>query len=306
MKSTVCIMLLCFAAMMNLCSSPGDRAADAAYRDEIEAWRHRRIAQLTKPDGWLSLAGLFWLVQGENTFGRAAGNAVVFPAANCPDHMGAFIVDKNTVRLRVQPGVAIMTADHTLAADMELHSDAQGKPTLLFYNTLSWHIIQRSGRFAVRLRDSTHVNRRTFRGIDHFPVDPAWRVKAKFVAYEPVKTLRIVNVVGQVEDQPCPGALLFTLQNREFRLDVLDEGKGEPFFIVFADASSGDETYGGGRVLLVARPESASETFIDFNKAYNPPCSFTPYATCPLPPEGNRLSIAIRAGEKRYQGSASH
>jgi len=306
MKRIAWIMAMCFAAMMNLCSSPGDRAADAAYREEIEAGRRRRVAQLTKPDGWLSLAGLFWLVQGENTFGRAAGNAVVFPAANCPDHMGAFIVDQNTVRLRVQPGVAILTADHTPATNMELQSDAQGKQTLLFYNALSWHIIQRGGRFAVRLRDSTHVNRKTFHGIDYFPIDPAWRVRAKFVAYEPVKTLRIVNVVGQVEDQPCPGALLFTLQNREFRLDVMDEGKDEPFFVVFADATSGDETYGGGRFLSVARPDSTSQTLIDFNKAYNPPCSFTPYATCPLPPESNRLTIAIRAGEKRYQGSASH
>ncbi|NLP09370.1 DUF1684 domain-containing protein [bacterium] len=305
MKRTAWIMMMSFAAMMNLCSSAGDRAADAAYREEIEAWRRRRVAQLTKPDGWLSLAGRFWLEQGENPFGRAAGNAVIFPES-CPDHMGSFIVDKNTVRLRVEPGVAIFTADHSLASNMELHSDAQGKPTLLFYHTLSWHIIQRSGRFAVRLRDSTHVNRRTFRGIDYFPVDPAWRVKAKFIAYEPVKMLRIINVVGQVEDQPCPGALLFTLQNQQCRLDVLDEGREEPFFVVFADATSGEETYGGGRFLYVARPDSAFETFIDFNKAYNPPCSFTPYATCPLPPESNRLSIAIRAGEKRYQGSASH
>ncbi|HPI72473.1 MAG TPA: DUF1684 domain-containing protein [bacterium] len=306
MNRTVRIMAMSFAAMMNLCSSPGDRSADAAYRAEIEAWHRRRVAQLTKPDGWLSLAGFFWLEQGENSFGRAAGNAVVFPAESCPDQMGAFIVDKNSVRLRVQPGAAILTADHTLAADGELQSDAQGRPTLLFYNALSWHIIQRGGRFAVRLRDSTHVNRRTFRGIDRFPVDPAWRVKAKFIAYEPVKTLRIVNVVGQVEDQPCPGALLFTLQNREFRLDVLEEGREEPFFVIFADATSGEETYGGGRFLYVARPDSAFETFIDFNKAYNPPCSFTPYATCPLPPESNRLTIAVRAGEKRYQGNASH
>jgi len=113
-------------------------------------------------------------------------------------------------------------------------------------------------------------------------------------------------VVGQVEEQPCPGALLFTIQGKEYRLDPLDEGPGEPFFVIIADETSGGETYGGGRFLYVERPDSAGETIIDFNKAYNPPCSFTPYATCPLPPDQNRLPIAVRAGEKRYRGEAAH
>ncbi len=175
-----------------------------------------------------------------------------------------------------------------------------------FTGRLSWNVIKRGDRYAIRLRDSAHPNRTNFKGIERYPVDPAWRVRAKFSAYEPAKKLKIVNVLGMVEEQPSPGALVFSLSGKEYRLDVLDEGAKIPWFVIIADETSGEETYGGGRFLYVARADSSGETVIDFNKAYNPPCSFTPYATCPLPPEQNRLPLAVRAGEKRYKGEAGH
>ncbi|HOC90635.1 MAG TPA: DUF1684 domain-containing protein [bacterium] len=288
------------------CSSPGDKADEEAYRREIDGWHARRVANLTKSDGWLSLAGRFWLEEGENRFGSGSDNPVRFPEGSAPARMGSFFLEKGVVRVRILLEVIVTAADSSRVQEMIMQDDAAGAPTMLCYGTLSWHVIRRGDRYAIRLRDSAHENLTNFQGIERYPVDPAWRLRAKFVPYEPVKKLRIVNVVGQVEEQPCPGALLFTIQGKEYRLDPLDEGPGEPFFVIIADETSGGETYGGGRFLYVERPDSAGETIIDFNKAYNPPCSFTPYATCPLPPDQNRLPIAVRAGEKRYRGEAAH
>jgi len=297
MQRGCALILSLLAGLLLTCSTP----ADQAYKEEIDGWHARRVANLTKPDGWLSLAGRFWLEEGENRFGSDAGNPVRFPEGRAPARMGSFFLEKGVVRVRILPEVLVTAADSSRVQETIMQDDAGGSPTILRYGTLSWHVIRRGERFAIRLRDSAHKNLKNFQGIERYPVDPAWRLKAKFVPYEPAKKLRIVNVVGQVEEQACPGALLFTLRGVEYRLDVLDEGPGEPFFVIIADETSGEETYGGGRFLYVARPDSAGETIIDFNKAYNPPCSFTPYATCPLPPEQNRLPIAIRAGEKRYK-----
>jgi len=306
MIRSIRIYLLSALSIILSCSAPSDRVADAKYREEIETWHQRRIANLTKPDGWLSLAGRFWLQEGENRFGCGSDNPVRFPSGKCPDQMGSFFLHEGKVRIRLLDQVVVYDADSARVKEMELVDDAQGKPTVLFYQTLSWHVIKRGDRYAIRLRDTSHPNRAHFKGIDRYPVDPAWKVKAKFSPYAPEKKLKIVNVVGQVEEQSCPGALVFMIRDQEYRLDVLDEGAANPYFVIIADATSGKETYGGGRFLYVARADSTGETTIDFNKAYNPPCSFTPYATCPLPPAENRLAIAIRAGEKRFQGEVAH
>ena len=303
-----CLGLVVFlmAGWVLSCSSSGDQAAEEAYRQEIDDWHARRVANLTKSDGWLSLAGRFWLEEGENRFGSGAENPVRFPEGRAPGRMGSFYLEKGVVRVRILSEVVVTAADSIRVQETVMQDDANGAPTILRYGTLSWYVIRRGERFAIRLRDSAHANLKDFQGIERYPVDSAWRLRAKFIPYEPAKKLRIVNVVGQVEDQPCPGSLLFTIRGKEYRLDPLDEGPHEPFFVIIADETSGGETYGGGRFLYVERPDSLGETIIDFNKAYNPPCSFTPFATCPLPPEQNRLPIAVRAGEKRYQGKAAH
>lgn len=303
------ILLFFIAASVSFlfaCSSATDKPVDPAYRLQIDTWHRDRVARLTRPDGWLSLAGRFWLQEGENPFGSGAENMVRFPPGSCPERMGVFILEKGVVSVRILPEVRVLTSDSSRVTAMLLQDDAGKAPTMLSYGSLSWHLIKRGDRYAIRLRDRDNARLRNFKGIERYPVDPAWRLPARFLPYVPVKQLKIVNVVGQVEEQPCPGALLFTVGGQEYRLDVLDEGAKEPFFIVMADATSGEETYGGGRFLYVERPDASGMTVLDFNQAYNPPCSFTPYATCPLPPPQNRLPIAIRAGEKRYEEEAGH
>ena len=306
MRAFYRIWLALLLALVIGCSSPSGEPADPAYLQEIEAWHAQRVANLTKPDGWLSLAGRFWLEEGENPFGSAAGLPVRFPEGSCPEQMGVFRLQAGVVSVQILPGVSVIDADSALVTEMVLQDDSKGRPTRLSWGTLTWFVIKRGDRYAIRLRDSSHANRKNFQGIERFPVDPAWRLKAKFVPYDPVKRLMIVNVIGQIEEQPSPGALQFSIKGRPYQLDVLDEGAQSPFFVIIADETSGEESYGGGRFLYVARPDEKGETMIDFNKAYNPPCSFTPYATCPLPPEQNRLPVAVRAGEKRYKGEASH
>ncbi|HNW58040.1 MAG TPA: DUF1684 domain-containing protein [bacterium] len=306
MPRAMLIMLLGILILLSACSRPADKAADPAYVQQIEAWHRQRLASLTRPDGWLSLAGRFWLQEGENRFGSGADNPVRFPEGRCPQQMGAFYLQQGVVTVRILPEVRVTGADSSRVTEMVLQDDTRDVPTRLFYGTLSWHLIKRGDRYAIRLRDSASPRLKAFKGIERYPVDPAWRITGRFVPYDPAKKLRIVNVVGQVEEQSCPGALLFTIRGKPYRLDALDEGAKAPLFMVMADETSGEETYGGGRFLYVERPDSTGAVLIDFNKAYNPPCSFTPYATCPLPPEQNRLPLAIRAGEKRYMGEEGH
>ena len=169
---------------------------------------------------------------------------------------------------------------------------------MLKLGTLTFHVIKRGERLGVRVKDSASPERTNFRGLEYFPVDERWRVEARFEPHNPPKSIPIVNVLGMEEDTPSPGTLVFDLNGQTYRLDALTE-EGEPqFFVIFADQTSGKETYGAGRYLYAGPPDSAGRLLIDFNEAYSPPCAFTKYATCPLPPEQNKLPVRVEAGEK--------
>jgi uncharacterized protein (DUF1684 family) len=279
---------------------PARATWDPVYVQEIDAWHQKRIANLTKPDGWLTLTGLFWLKEGENRFGSDQSNDVVFPAGKAPAFMGSIFLDRGLTSVTINPGVQVNIVDSTAITKAVLYSDANGKATVLEHGSLRWFIIKRGEKWGVRLRDRDNPARLQFKGIKRFPVDPTWRVTARFEPYQPVKTIPIVNVLGVVENMSCPGSLRFTLQNKEYRLDALAESNESQLFIIFRDETSGQETYGSGRFLYAEKPNENNETFLDFNKAYNPPCAFTHFATCPLPPKQNELTLAIRAGEKSY------
>ncbi len=273
---------------------------DPAYMEEIETWHQKRIANLTKADGWLTLAGLFWLKEGENRFGSDRTNDMVFPAGKAPAFMGSIFLDHGLTKVAVKPGVQVNIVDSTEITEAVLYSDANAKATVLEHGSLTWFIIKRGEKLGVRLRDREHLSRLQFKGIKRYPVDPAWRVTARFEPYPSAKSIPIVNVKGVVENMSCPGSLHFTLQNKNYQLDALAEPNDAQLFIIFRDETSGQETYGSGRFLYAAKPNEKNETILDFNKSYNPPCAFTPFATCPLPPKQNELNLAIRAGEKSY------
>ena len=275
-----------------------------AYVAEIQQWHQQRIENLKTETGWLNLVALEWLDAGENTFGSDSTCDVLFPSGKAPGKMGVFYLQNDSVWVEIAPGVPV-THNGQAVQRLWLRPDTEGKPTLLALGSLRWFIIKRGNRYGVRLRDLEAPLVQAFTGIDMYPIDPAWRVTAQFRPYDPPKTIAVPTVLGTVTQERCPGALVFQINGKKFELDPIAAEGAESLFLVIGDETNGDETYGGGRFLVVPMPDASGRTVIDFNKAYNPPCAFTPYATCPLPPKQNRLPVRITAGEKVW-GEGHH
>ncbi|MCB0281641.1 MAG: DUF1684 domain-containing protein [Calditrichae bacterium] len=272
--------------------------ADSQYSDSIDKWHNKRIASLKKSNSWLTLAGLYWLEPGKNTFGSSPENDLVFPE-KAEDQMGYFQLQDSIVTIFINTGIPVKN-DSVGIQKMELKNDNQQNTTILTYKSLSWYIIKRDDMYGVRLKDSEHPNLKNFTGIERFPVDQNWRIKAHLLPGTE-KKIQIPNVLGQVSDAPCPGTLVFKINGEEYRLDPIADKDDQQYWIIFSDATNGEETYGAGRFLYIDSADEQGNTFIDFNKSYNPPCVFSPYATCPLPPRQNNLDIKITAGEKNYE-----
>lgn len=285
-------------------AAPGGTAL-AREQAAIAQWRSARVASLTSDNGWLTLAGLFWLKEGENTFGRAPGNALVLDNAALADTAGSFVRSGSQVRFVARAGGGV-THGGTPVTTLELASDASGNPTVLESGALRFYVIERAGNLGVRVRDLANPHRLGFRGFEYFPVSTDWVVNARFERYQPVHHVRIVNILGMELEMDSPGAVVFNRDGREWRLDTVLEEPGDPkLFIMFADGTSGHESYGAGRFLYIPMPRGDSAV-VDFNKAYNPPCALNEFATCPLPPWQNRLSLRVTAGEKKYAGGTDH
>jgi hypothetical protein len=295
MKTFLRIVLLLIVIQWIGCS----RGTDQAYMDRINEWHQGRIERLTSENGWMSLAGLYWMNNGENTFGADSSNDIIFPAGKAPNFMGSFILKDGIVRAKILPNVEVSMDDEPVT-DVILESDAGGNPTVLHHGSLSWYVIQRSDDLAVRLKDSANPIIATFHGIERYPVDSSWRLEAKFEAYNPQKSISVPTILGTIEEEPSAGALVFKIQGKTYRLDVVGNLDDEQFFIIFGDETNRDETYESGRYVYVDNPGSGGSTILDFNKAYNPPCAFTEYATCPFPPPQNVLPAKVTAGEKKY------
>jgi uncharacterized protein len=181
--------------------------------------------------------------------------------------------------------------------------DTSGAPTLVRFGNANFQVIERSGRYGLRVKDNDAATRKAFPGhMDNWPIDPAWRIEAKFEPHPPGTTIEIASIINTLDPMPNPGAVVFEKDGKTYRLEAVDEGDGQ-LFLIFADRTSGKETYGAGRFLYAA-PAVDGKTIVDFNKSYNPPCVFTPYATCPLAPPENRLDLAVTAGEKKYAHAA--
>jgi uncharacterized protein (DUF1684 family) len=281
-------------------------AADLqAERLSIDAWRAGRVSRLTSESGWLTLVALFWLKEGENSFGRASSNALILDHASLADTAGAFVLTGHQVHFVARPGAGV-THDGQAITSLPLASDAQGEPTVLASGSLRFFIIERAGNLGVRVRDLDNPQRRNFRGLTYFPVSTEWVFNARFEPYEPAHHLKIVNILGMEEEAQSPGAVVFIKNGREWRLDTVLETPGDTeLFIMFADATSGHETYGAGRFLYIPLP-AGQTALVDFNKALNPPCALNDFATCPLPPPQNRLKVRVDAGEKKYAGGPEH
>ncbi|WP_158883623.1 DUF1684 domain-containing protein [Rhodanobacter sp. L36] len=273
------------------------------YRQSIETSRTERVAGLTAPDGWLSLIGLEWLKEGSNSVGSAADNDIVLKAG--PAHLGVITLGKDGamhIVLAAGNGALIdgkPLNEATLIDDMKA---GDASPTTVSFGSASFYAIDRDGRKGLRVKDSSADSRKHFLGIDYFPIDPTWHVQANWMPATPGETLEMGSVIGTIDKYPVAGKLEFTHDGKHFQLlPVIEEPGAKQYFIVFADRTSGKETYGAARFLYVDPPKGG-KVDLDFNKAYNPPCAFTPFATCPLAPHENRLDLRVTAGEKKYRG----
>jgi uncharacterized protein (DUF1684 family) len=293
---TIAALLAFFPPSAAGAANRGAPDADA-YRLEIDGWYQQRLQSLKSPEGYLSLVGLFPLLEGENRFGSAPDNDMVFPSG-APERAGVFVLEDGTVRVDVAEGVEI-TVNGRAVTSSPLRTDADGGPTVLSMGTLRFYAIDRSGDLYIRVKDLDSDLLKHFAGVERFPVDAAWRIEGRFEAYDPPKPISLPNVLGGRFDETCPGRVVFEVRGHKCSLEPTSTSDGRLFF-VFGDATSGAETYGGGRFLVAAAPDEDGTVVLDFNKAYNPPCAFTPYATCPLPHEANRLDVRIEAGEKNW------
>jgi uncharacterized protein (DUF1684 family) len=266
-----------------------------SWNQELDGWKSKRVASLTRPHGWLSLIAMEWLHTGENTIGSASDNSIVLPHG--PKYIGSFVLNNKNLIFNVNTGVDIKANKESVTSKIPVMMDSSGEPTVFTIDSFQFYVIER-GKPALRIKDSTAKALADFRGISYFDVDEKFKVQAEFIPYNPVKELEIINVLGILSKDKALGKLRFSIDEKEYFLDVMDAG--EDYYIIFADKTSGRTSYGPGRFLYVPKANRDNIATIDFNKAYNPPCAFSDYSTCPLPPPQNRIPVYIEAGEKKY------
>ena len=264
----------------------------SAYKKEIVAFRKIRIDSLKHENGWLNLAGLFWLKEGENTIGSDQKNDFVFPSEHSDSFLGKIILEKDIVTFRSNSANQVVSMGRPVMQAI-IYQDVM--PVVLAHKSLRFFILKRGNQYALRLRDLDGEYVRNFKGIDHFSLNPSWRILAKFVPTQG-KKLHITDITGRTFLEDSPGELHFTIKGRKYILEA--GGTLDEFFIVFGDLTNRKSTYGGGRFLYANAPDHDGNVVLDFNKSLNPPCAFTPFATCPLPTKKNRIKLVVDAGEK--------
>lgn len=265
------LTLLMFLNCVNL-------KAQSDFANEIHKWDSSRVKALKEKNGWLNLVGLFWLKEGDNTFGTDQSNDLIFPTGSTTSKAGV---------IQLKNGVVLLNNR------IIYHPDSL-QTSVIEFNRFRWSIIKREEKYGIRLRDLNSPLLKTFNGIERYPPDTAWRVRA--YVQKGTGFVTMTNVLGQTIKQQSPGKLNFTVKGKTFALDAILEG--DQLFIIFGDETSAITTYGAGRYVYAALPDHEGYTILDFNKAFNPPCAFTAFATCLLPPKQNILSISITAGEK--------
>jgi len=293
---------ICFALALTACRPHAGppAAVEPAFAADHARWHAERLAALRAPQGWLALAGLYWLQDGDYRLGADPAADIVFPAG-APREVGTLALADRQVRLRVAAGVDARVRGQPIA-DILLRSDVdplQPADRVELGERFTFLIIARGDRLGLRLYDIASPERREFAGIATFALDPAWVIRARFEALATPRTIEHPTVLGTVQPAEVPGVAVFTVDGHEHRLTpILEHGPGgDDLLFVFSDRTSGRETYHGGRFLLAELPRDG-EVVLDFNRAHNPPCAFTAHATCPVPLAENRLPLAIHAGEK--------
>jgi uncharacterized protein (DUF1684 family) len=287
---------------------PSLPAQGAQWQKETDAWRTQHAAELQKPDGWLSLTALEWLDPGDTSVGVAPDNKIHLPAGG-PDHAGILHLEDSTVTLNPPPGgfPAGLLIDGQPATPQQLHTDADSdkhNPRLTI-GTLNFYVVNRGNRYALRIKDANSEALSHFHSLNWYPLDPSYRVTARWIPYHPQKTVTLARLSGSSYQETVPGAAEFNLHGKTYQLEpVLEDPAVPKLFFILRDTTSATTTYGACRFLYTGLPDHGldqpGELILDFNRLENPPCAYTPYSTCPLPPPQNRLPIALPVGERRY------
>ena len=283
-----------------LSAAEDDRPDASDYARSIANWQEQREAGLKSADGWLNLIGLVWLQAGTTSIGSSSESDIELTEELAPSRLGEFLLEDEQVWFETEPGVEVDSDDGPVTR-IHMLDDQADTPTRLTYGRLVWRVIRRMDRFGVRLRDYAHPAVSAFAGPEFYPVDPAWRVEARFNAYAEPRRPLLTTVVEELGWNPvAPGTLEFELASESLSLEVYD--LDDRFFLIFSDLTRARDTYPAGRYLYAEKPNADGVTILDFNKATSPPCAYTDFATCPLPTRENRLSLAIEAGEKYAKG----
>ncbi len=295
-------VLVLLPAMMPAADAPGEDA----WRKDLLAWRTEKAERLQAPGGWLSVVGLDWLQAGDNAAGSDATNRIILK--NAAPKLAIFNLNGDAILLKAPADgfpKDLLVDGHVPAASQVVATDAAEKPTKITSGTLTITVIKRGERYALRVKDTQSPGRLTFHGLRWYDPQPALRLHAKWIPYNPPKKGTVPTIIGTTDEVTIPGAAEFVIEGQTVRLEpVVDSLEDKELFFILRDATSKTETYGAGRFLYTDLPDHGLSQpgvlEMDLNRAENPPCAYTAYATCPLPPAGNRLKVAIPAGEKRY------
>lgn len=279
-------------------STPAMAASGGAadHEEQIIEWRQKRHDRLADDNGWMTLVGMEWLEEGENTVGSAESSQARIPGG--PGHWGTVILQGDQILFRPAAGAGV-TVDGKPTGEVRLIADNQGQPSIVRSGDLSFYVIFRES-YALRIKDRKAPALLSFNGVPVYDIETEWRMEGPLLKAEPGTTIEIANVLGQTTDEPVFGTFEFERDGQTFSLLALGSETSESLWFIFADKTSGRETYGAGRFLYSDGMPEDGRLVVDFNKAYNPPCAFSDYSTCPLPPQQNRLKLAVRAGEKKY------
>ena len=270
------------------------------FAGDEQAWRDKRRSDLLQPEGWTSLVGLHWLDPGAHYIGSGAGNGIQLTMG--PAHLGMVDIGTRLVRFVPDKAAQLTLDGQPLSAGATLRTDADpAGPSVIGFDEGRGHatVIERNDRYALRVKHADAPSRIHFTGLDYWPADPSWKIQGRFVAHPPGRTIEVANIIGGLDAMANPGVVEFERDGKTWRIEALDEGEGV-LFLVFADRTNGHGSYGAGRFLDAPMPDAQGHVTLDFNQARNPPCAFTSFATCPLPPPENRLDLEITAGEKAY------
>ena len=300
-------LLALFLAGLTLSFAADTKSTGNAWKTDLLAWRAQEAKDLQDPNGWLTLIGLEWLKPGDNSFGSAKSNALVVPAQAAPN-FGIVRLTGDTLQLLAPSDgypKGLLVDGAAPANPQTLAADTSGHPSKITLGSVTITVIHRGDRYGLRIKDSKAAARLQFHGLKWYPPNEAYRVHAKWIPYNPPHHVPVPTILGTEVVSDVPGAAEFTLDGKTMRLEpIMESPEDKELFFILRDTTSKTETYGAGRFLYTDLPDHGltqpGEVWLDFNRAENPPCAYTPYATCPLPPPQNRLQVAIPAGQQRY------